>query len=37
VDALEVAKVRLSKENLDIVCAEGGAAGLEIAAARNPI
>ena len=36
VDALEVAKVRLARENLDIVCAEGGAAGLEMARREKP-
>ena len=35
-DALEVAKTRLAKENLDILCAEGGIAGLEIARREKP-
>jgi two-component system, cell cycle response regulator len=35
-DAMEVAKVRLAKEHLDIVCAEGGALGLEAAHRENP-
>ncbi len=36
VDALEVAKARLAKENLDILCAEGGVAGLEMARQERP-
>jgi diguanylate cyclase (GGDEF)-like protein len=36
VDALEVAKTRLSKENLDIVCAEGGISGLDMARREKP-
>jgi diguanylate cyclase (GGDEF)-like protein len=35
-DALDVAKVRLAKEGLDILCAEGGVAGLEVARRENP-
>jgi two-component system, cell cycle response regulator len=35
-DALEVAKARLMKEGLDIVCAEGGAAGLKAARREEP-
>ena len=35
-DALAVAKTRLAKENLDIVCAEAGAAGLELARREKP-
>ena len=35
-DALEVAKTRLAKENLNILCAEGGAAGLEMARREKP-
>ena len=35
-DALQVAKARLAKENLDIVCAEGGIAGLEMARLEKP-
>ena len=35
-DALEVAKARLSKEGLDIVCAEGGVAGLKAARIEGP-
>ena len=35
-DALQVAKVRLAKENLDIVCAEGGISGLEMARLEKP-
>jgi two-component system, cell cycle response regulator len=34
--ALEVAKTRLAKECLDILCAEGGVAGLEIAGREKP-
>jgi two-component system, cell cycle response regulator len=34
--ALEVAKARLSKEDLDIVCAEGGVSGLKAARAEEP-
>jgi two-component system, cell cycle response regulator len=36
VDALEVAKARLAKENLNIFCAEGGIAGLEVAQREKP-
>jgi two-component system, cell cycle response regulator len=35
-DALEVAKTRLAKENLDIYCAEGGREGLELARREKP-
>jgi two-component system, cell cycle response regulator len=35
-DSLEVAKVRLAKENVNILCAEGGAAGIEAARRENP-
>jgi len=35
-EALAVAKVRLSKENLDILCAECGSAGLEAARREKP-
>jgi diguanylate cyclase (GGDEF)-like protein len=35
-DALDVAKIRLAKEGLDILCAEGGVAGLEVARRENP-
>jgi len=35
-DALAVAKTRLAKEGVDIVCAEGGAAGLEAARRERP-
>jgi diguanylate cyclase (GGDEF)-like protein len=35
-DALEVAKTRLAKENLDILCAEGGIQGLEMARREKP-
>jgi two-component system, cell cycle response regulator len=35
-DSLEVAKARLAKENLDILCAEGGIAGLEMARREEP-
>ncbi len=35
-DALDVAKTRLAKECLDILCAEGGVAGLEVARRENP-
>lgn len=35
-DALAVAKARLSKEQLDIVCAGGGVSGLEIAHREKP-
>ena len=35
-DALAVAKTRLAKEGLDILCAEGGAAGLESARRERP-
>ena len=34
--ALEVAKARLAKENLDIVCVNAGAAGIEAARRENP-
>jgi two-component system, cell cycle response regulator len=34
--ALEVAKARLSKEGLEIVCAQGGVAGLKTARAEDP-
>lgn len=36
IDALEVAKARLAKENLDILCAEGGKQGLELARREKP-
>ncbi len=35
-DALRVAKTRLAREGLDILCAEGGIPGLEIARRENP-
>ena len=35
-DALRVAAARLKPENLDIVCAEGGAEGLELARREKP-
>ena len=35
-DALEVVKIRLAKENLDIVCAAGGIPGLEMARSEKP-
>jgi diguanylate cyclase (GGDEF)-like protein len=35
-DALAVAKTRLAKEGVDILCAEGGAAGLEAARRESP-
>ncbi len=35
-DALQVARARLTKENLDIICAEGGITGLEIARREKP-
>jgi diguanylate cyclase (GGDEF)-like protein len=35
-DALEVAKARLSKEGLDIVCAQGGVPGLKAARTEDP-
>lgn len=35
-DALEVAKTRLSKEGLDILCTDGGASGLTIARQETP-
>jgi two-component system, cell cycle response regulator len=35
-NALEVAKARLTKEGLDIVCAEGGVAGLKAARHEKP-
>ena len=34
--ALDVAKTRLTKECLDILCVEGGVAGLEVARCENP-
>jgi two-component system, cell cycle response regulator len=34
--ALEIAKLRLAKEPLEILCADGGALGLEIARRENP-
>jgi diguanylate cyclase (GGDEF)-like protein len=34
--ALEVAKARLAKEQVDIVCADGGLAGIEAARRENP-
>jgi diguanylate cyclase (GGDEF)-like protein len=36
VDALEVAKTRLGKENLDILCADGGVSGLKLARSEKP-
>jgi two-component system, cell cycle response regulator len=36
VDALEVAKARLAKENLNVTCAEGGIAGLDRARREKP-
>jgi diguanylate cyclase (GGDEF)-like protein len=36
VDALEVAKTRLAKENLNILCADGGIPGLEVARSEKP-
>ncbi len=36
VDALDVARLRLSKEGLDIVCADGGGAGLAAACQEKP-
>ncbi len=35
-DALDVAKIRLAKENVAIVCADGGAAGLKAARSEQP-
>ena len=35
-DALDLARTRLAKECLDILCAEGGIAGLEVARRENP-
>jgi two-component system, cell cycle response regulator len=35
-DAMKIAKARLAKEHLDIVCAEGGIRGLEAAHRENP-
>ncbi len=35
-DALQVAKVRLAKEQLEVVCADGGVAGLEAARREHP-
>jgi two-component system, cell cycle response regulator len=35
-DALEVAKIRLAKEGLEILCADGGATGLKIARRDRP-
>jgi two-component system, cell cycle response regulator len=35
-DALEVVKMRLAKESLDILCADGGIAGLEAAHREKP-
>jgi diguanylate cyclase (GGDEF)-like protein len=35
-DALALAKARLGKEGLDLVCADGGKAGLEMAASARP-
>ena len=35
-DALEIAKTRLAKECADILCAEGGVAGLEVARREKP-
>ena len=35
-DALEVAKARLAKESLNILCAEGGIPGLEVARREKP-
>ena len=35
-DALEVAKTRLAKENLNICCADGGISGLEMAHTEVP-
>ncbi len=35
-DALAIAKARLSKDGLDIICAEGGSAGLDAARRENP-
>ena len=36
VDALEVAKTRLAKENLNVLCADGGIPGLEMARGEKP-
>jgi two-component system, cell cycle response regulator len=35
-DALEIVKLRLAKEPLEILCAEGGVLGLEMARRENP-
>jgi two-component system, cell cycle response regulator len=35
-DALRIAKARLAKEELDILCADGGTAGLEVARREHP-
>ena len=35
-EAIAVAKARLTKEALDILCADGGAAGLELARREKP-
>ena len=35
-DALAVAKARLAKEHLDIVCAGGGLSGMEAARREKP-
>jgi len=35
-DALRVAKTRLAREGLDILCADGGVTGLELARRENP-
>ncbi len=35
-DALAVAKARLTKENLDVICADGGKAGIESAKSAKP-
>jgi len=35
-DAMAVAKIRLAKENLNILCADGGTAGLEVARREKP-
>jgi diguanylate cyclase (GGDEF)-like protein len=35
-DALAVAKARLAKENIDIICADGGIDGLEMACRERP-
>ena len=36
VDALEVVKTRLAKENLEIICADGGIPGLKMARSEKP-